>query len=409
MEESLTVTNLQVSNHIPDDIVLYILSKLPLKSFKRFECVRKSWSLLFDDPYFITIYRNYFLSKDSSCYDHTCLLVGVKEGTEYYSRMGGVLVDDLYSLSGENFENSVKLDWPKPFPENEYLVPNEHYSGFGILGSASVNGILCLCAFHDTEWKLILWNSTTTEFKVIPSSPFELGEDATPHRHLLGYDRIEDDYKVIRFIECDVVYDEYGDANDDDGFVSFWEIYSLNDNLWGKIDDHISLFSDNKDVYMDGVSHWWHKSETHTYLVSFDFSDESFTTTPIPFYIDDSFPVLRKDLLILNGSIAFIINYKKTSTIHILILGELGVKESWTKLLVVGPSPCLNYPIVVAKKGKILFRNRDRNQYKQGLVWFDLSTGMIDMIDLTTQISGRVSSRILFHKESILPIGGICN
>jgi F-box interacting protein len=211
--------------------------------------------------------------------------------------------------------------------------------------------------------------------------------------------------------------DDYDDDDDDDDdvdhyddeLVSFWEIYSLNNNLWRKIDESMPLYYDNKDVYMDGVSHWWDENETHTYVVSFDFCNESFTTTPIPSYMDDDSFGVAIDLVILNGSIAFILNYKEASTIHISILGELGVKESWTKLFVIGPSPCLNYPIVAAKKGKILFRSRDNKQKKDGLVWFDLSTGMIDKIELTTQISGSVSSSIMFHKESILPIGGIYN
>ena len=205
MEASLTATNVHVNNHIPDDIILSILSKLPLKSFKRFECVRKSWSLLFDDPYFITMYRNNLLSNDCSYYDDTCLLVGVTEGTRCYTQMGVVLVDDMYSLSGENFENSVKLDWTNPCPEDWDLDldGDPGYSGFGIMGSTSVNGILCLCAFNHSDWKLILWNPTTNEFKDIPSSPAESDpifnvRAVTPRYHLVGYDRIKDDYKVIR-------------------------------------------------------------------------------------------------------------------------------------------------------------------------------------------------------------------
>jgi hypothetical protein len=99
--------------------------------------------------------------------------------------------------------------------------------------------------------------------------------------------------------------------------------------------------------------------------VSFDFRSESFTTTPIPSYIDDDSVMVSRDLVILNESIAFILNYQMKSTVHISILGELGVKESWTKLFVVGPSPCLNYPIVAAKKGKILFRSRDNPSKKK--------------------------------------------
>jgi hypothetical protein len=53
-------------------------------------------------------------------------------------------------------------------------------------------------------------------------------------------------------------------------------------------------------------------------------------------------------------------------------LGELGVKESWTKLFIVGFIPCLEYPICAGKKENILFRKKDGK-----LVWFDLSTRMI--------------------------------
>jgi hypothetical protein len=79
--------------------------------------------------------------------------------------------------------------------------------------------------------------------------------------------------------------------------------------------------------------------------------------------------------MILNGSIAFIVNYEEKATFHISILGELGVKESWTKLFIVGPLPCLEYPIGAGKKGNILIRKKDNK-----LAWFDLSTGMIDEI-----------------------------
>jgi molecular chaperone HtpG len=403
MDESQTVTNVQVSNHIPDDITISILSKLPLKSFKRFECVRKSWSLLFDDPYFVTIYRNNFLSKNCSYYDDTCLFVGLTEdGYEYNPSRGSNLIG-LYSLSGENFENIVKIDWPKPFEDEDLDMDSdwdwdsdssvdEDDTIFRIMDLTSVNGILCLSTFHHGNWRLILWSPITNEFKVIPLSYFEphfSRGSVTPLYHLVGYDRIKDDYKVIRFNNDYDDSDDDDDSNDNDNYDtsldSFWEIYSLSSNRWREMYANMPLFSRHKNVYMDGVSHWWDKNKTHTYLVSFDFCNESFTTTPMPSYIDDdSFEVNRdsmilRDLVILNGSIAFILNYKKTSTIHISVLGKLGVKESWTKLFIVGPSSSLNYPIVAAKKGKILFRSRS----KKRLVWFDLSTGMIDKFDDT--------------------------
>ena len=158
---------------------------------------------------------------------------------------------------------------------------------------------------------------------------------------------------------------------------------------------------DNTDVYMNSVCHWLSKIEKRLQLVSFNFNNESVITTLIPSYVDDSFGCLaRSHLVLLNGSIAFI-NYIGTSTFHISILGEVGIKESWTKLFIVGPLPSLEYPIGAGKKGRILFRKRDCE-----LAWFDLSNEMIEEIGIITRKS---YGKIVLHKESILPIGGIKN
>jgi hypothetical protein len=85
----------KVRNYIPDDLALCIVSKLPLKSLKRFGCVRKSWSLLFDNDHFMNMFRNNFISYHHSYYDDTSLMLST--------------LTDFYSLSGDNFENIVKL------------------------------------------------------------------------------------------------------------------------------------------------------------------------------------------------------------------------------------------------------------------------------------------------------------
>jgi len=68
-----TVTSEKVRNY--DDIVFSILSKLPIKSLKRFECVAKSWSLLFKNDHFMNMFRNNFLSNGPSyCHNASLLL-----------------------------------------------------------------------------------------------------------------------------------------------------------------------------------------------------------------------------------------------------------------------------------------------------------------------------------------------
>jgi hypothetical protein len=78
--------------------------------------------------------------------------------------------------------------------------------------------------------------------------------------------------------------------------------------------------------------------------------------------VDNSFDSMfvRRHLMVLNGFIAIMLNDKETSTLHVSILCELGVKESWTKLFIVGLLPCLDHPIGPGKKANILFRKKKR-------------------------------------------------
>jgi len=141
------------SNHIHDDVAFVVLSKLPLKSLIRFCCVQKSWTLLVENPYFMSIFRRNFLCKDHSCYNDTSFLLYRSFGVT------DTFQPTLYSLSGERFENMIQLDWPNPFREQFY---------FYVCGSSSVNGIVCLkdagrvdddyLCMDDEPPKVVFWN-----------------------------------------------------------------------------------------------------------------------------------------------------------------------------------------------------------------------------------------------------------
>ncbi|CAK8571902.1 unnamed protein product [Lathyrus sativus] len=67
----------KVSNFINDDLSFNILSKLPLKSVKRFGCVCKSWSIIFENHHFMKMFRSNFISNHHSFYDDTSVLLQV--------------------------------------------------------------------------------------------------------------------------------------------------------------------------------------------------------------------------------------------------------------------------------------------------------------------------------------------
>lgn len=242
MEKSEGAKNLKFSNHIPEDHAFTILSKLPLKSLKRFGCVRKSWTFLFENLHFTTMYRNYFLFNNHFYYDDTSILLN------QINLPGEGFCSTLYLLSGERFQNMIKVDWPPPFYEDDSFID--------ILCRTSVNGILCLAKDSDQNAKCVFWNPTTNEFKVIPSSPF-----LSQSRYMVpvvefngfGYDHVRDGYKVIRWLYFD---DNAGVDEPKREYLyvePMWEIYSLRSNSWRKLDIKMPSSGSNDNLYVSGV------------------------------------------------------------------------------------------------------------------------------------------------------------
>jgi molecular chaperone HtpG len=156
-------------------------------------------------------------------------------------------------------------------------------------------------------------------------------------------------------------------------------------------------------VYIDGVCHWLGKQyrkyrPVGSYLVSFYLSNEVSFTTPIPWELDDCFDVRAKwiNLVVLNGSIALISYNEETTTFRVSILGQLGFKESWIKLFMVGPLPYIERPIGVGTKGDIFIIRKDKE-----VAWLNLSTQMIEVLGYTTE-NLHSDCRIINYKESIV-------
>jgi len=215
---------------------------------------------------------NFLISKHD---DETRLLVKEQSGFPIHQ--------SLSILSGERFENRFNLEWPLPLKQdhnaNPFALP------IFILGSATVNGTLCLCQGLTT----VLWNPATAEFKILPPS-FQPAEniDFNFPSHGFGYDRVTDNYKVIRkvwypsvFEGCDWVYlpdkddpfwerDVHG-LDKNDGFWEenelvvklyqpFWEIYSLKSDSWRKLhgfdDMPVPYPGITPTVNLNGFCHW---------------------------------------------------------------------------------------------------------------------------------------------------------
>jgi F-box interacting protein len=383
-------TNEKVSTYVPDDVVFSILSKLSLKSMNRFTCVRKSWTLLFENPNFIKmIYKN-MITKSHSLYDGASLLLNHFDSTNREWK--------LHLLSGERFENKVQLNWPYPFDRN--------YGGPHILGSA-INGTLCVFNYENHS-TIVLWNPTTDQLHRVRENRARLfyhEYDNNYTIHGFGYDHVRDDYKII------VNVDYIGGL---DGVPSgpFWDIYSLRNKSWKKLYVDMQkgyMTSVGCAVYLNGVCHWWGiqwrgQSVYETYVVSFNLYTENPIMTLLPSDLHD---LERADrhLTVLNGFVAMISSYEKTTSatshISIAILVEPGVNESWIKLFDLGPFSGIMHPIGTGKKGDAFFKIDDDE-----LVCFDLTTGVIESIDVKAEMW---RAQVVVYKKNILPIKGMKN
>ncbi|XP_073225750.1 uncharacterized protein [Cicer arietinum] len=110
----------------------------------------------------------------------------------------------------------------------------------------------------------------------------------------------------------------------------------------------------------------------------------------------DHFNILH--LVLLNGSIARIM-YDKTTTFHIRILGELGVKKSWANVFIIKPLPCVQHPIGAGEKCDIFLRKNDDE-----IVWYDMSTQTIEELGVK---GSEYYCSIVVYKENLLPIVGL--
>lgn len=402
--EAIEETKVRNNLHIHDDLAFSILSKLPLKSLKRFQCVRKSWSIVFENPNFMNLLRNHFLSNDNSDYGDGDTFIFLSEADLPVTRGA------FYLLSNESFENRIKFALPPPFQENDCSLY--------VLSSVCINGILCIG--QDTSrglvnsFRAVLWNPATSDFMVIPPSPDEY---VPPYRspyfmfHGFGYDHVKDGYKLIRYMVFFPTTDEDEDVPlEDRSYDPLLEIYSLRSNSWrileiDMLDIHDFTYSstwNGNGVHMDGVCHWLGTRDLYDVegcLVSFDLINEVFFTTPLLDMNERCDLIfIERHLVVLNGSIAFISNCYKATTFHISILGELGVKESWIKLFVIGPIPSIECPIGVGKKGDICFKQKNDE-----LVWFNLSTQITKEVGVKGSTYGW---QMGIYKENLIPIGG---
>ncbi|XP_043721153.1 F-box protein CPR1-like [Telopea speciosissima] len=343
LNEKIRKEEAMLTKNLPEDIILAILSRLPVKSLLRFRSVSKLWCALITDPDFVQMHLYRSLATNTNL-----ILLVIREYLKIF-----------YSDVCEQ-ETAVELDCPFKSPV-----------GFLIL--ASCNGLLCLfdddgvVSYFPKEevYDTFLWNPSTRTHKKLPFTPVEFpinSDSAHVTAYGFGYDPTTDDYKVIRVLQF---YPHDGLFNDSKYIVSEVKVYSLSTNSWRRIEDIPFLSIEHRlGVFTNSAFHWVVYRKTGVMgsntapnvIVSIDVKDDVYREVPLPDFVDDKF---HMTIGVLGGQLSILCNFSKVC-VELWVMKDYGVRDSWEKQFSIEQPLVLGYfdecirPICYSRKGEVL-------------------------------------------------------
>uniref|UniRef100_A0A2N9FLX7 F-box domain-containing protein n=1 Tax=Fagus sylvatica TaxID=28930 RepID=A0A2N9FLX7_FAGSY len=349
---------------IPDELIMDILSRLPVQSLVKFLCVNKSWrSLITDDPAFKALNFHLHSSDTNSNY-----LITIPNEFSSETRLCTV----IFRNNNNNGEvsNFVAKEIEIPF-----RTPTHFYRVL-----CSCNGVVCMsgCGIYTNIIdSLYLWNPSVRNFKMIGSCTPPGDTNIMITRHGIGVDHRDHDVFLL-IIRIIFYYDVYeGTYNGEK--KPYTEVYSLNTNSWSRIHESVvvpCLASDQPTAFVNGAIHWkaLSFSSRRCVIMYFNTSERVFGEIRLPVNAFDSIvgnqwrPTVFKGLLaVIVISRVFPASRKKICDIW--IMNEYGVVKSWTKRFAIPitlEDTLFVRPLGITKNDQLLLDLDGK------LLWYDL-------------------------------------
>ncbi|GJU70424.1 F-box/kelch-repeat protein-like protein [Tanacetum coccineum] len=325
------------------EIIVEILSRLPVESLLRCKSVCKEWYSLISDNHFIK--SHLALSINNLKYKHHKLVISTVPRINIKScNLNNVLFHD------DSGANLSELDYPLKHPRKSVWIVG------------SCNGLLCIAIEEDS---LFIWNPSTRRSNTLPYCGFK-AKAGSYVLYGFGYDEGSEDYKVVG-ISC--VFKSGGKYD-----VKV-KVFSLKGGNWKKVGGFPhGIPLDDSGKFCGGAVHWAaSESFGSSYswrIVSFDLGKESYGEVLQPVFDEGD-----KDLSlgVLGEKLCVLCNYRGNRA-DVWVMMDYGVKESWTKLVSV---PYLtdpgrdqfSVPLVISNDGKVLL------QFGSKLVVYDSEKG----------------------------------
>ncbi|KAL2458313.1 F-box protein [Forsythia ovata] len=307
---------------LPHEIVLDILSRLPIKSVFQFRFACRSWQLLSHDPHLVSMHMSRALIDQRLCLIFHC-------DYPIRNQLHFVEFSDV-----DDCEIVRKIDTPfaSSMPE------------FSVIGSC--NGLLCLVDSLLAS-SIYIYNPFTRDYKVLPKS-IEFQDQIVIFG--FGFHPVTKEYKVIKIVYYPSAYNldnprHFRRLTYFNSRRSDVQIYNLCTNEWrsiGEIPYRLEKRS-SPGVLASGRLHWMSQcgkfnGRRDRIIVSFDLSDDSFRNIPKP----DSGALrswLSSYVAVLGGCLcAFVPLPLGNGAMDIWVMKEYGVQDSWVKEYTIGPN-----------------------------------------------------------------------
>ena len=298
----------------PTDVIIEILSQLPVKSLLRFTSVCKSWRSLIKSPIFINLH----LKKSPLSYSDHNLMISW---------------NSLHFAEFNSNCSSLSLS-------SKLKHPLEHFK-LHLIGSC--NGLVCVC--DGTRSGVFIINPLTKSLRKLPSIRIpnrykEAGDAAFVFG--FGYDSQNDDYKVFGSLQ---------DGPKKTGFFTLdgeAQVYSLKNDTWKNVEcmPYRIFLWNHAGVHVNGTIH--HVTfirnlfSEKILIVGFNLRTETYSSMELPNY--DNSGTSYMFMCELGGCLSLLVSYSRDPIAYapygfphadgadLWVMKEYGKKKSWVKL-----------------------------------------------------------------------------
>uniref|UniRef100_A0A5B7BNK8 F-box domain-containing protein n=1 Tax=Davidia involucrata TaxID=16924 RepID=A0A5B7BNK8_DAVIN len=354
-----------MSDYLPREVLVDIISRLPVKSLLRFRCVSKSWCSLIESPNFIATHLNQSIINNNNNNNNTHLLIrhfSVNTRKEHYS----------LRLDTETLDECVELKCPFKTRSGNF---------FRVVGSC--NGLICLSDDHfGYTYSLIIWNPVTRRSVTLPK-PGICFDVCGPYMGALGFgfDPQTNDYKVVRL---SFLQNKMGSWDTSAGPRSLLfggeggyiappevEVFALSTGSWKTIDSagvpHYNMIEYFwSSAFVNGKIHWlaYNRRDDcnrsyHNTIMSFDVVREVFGEVDLPRKLAGKYP-LNMTIGVFGDTLS-VFQYDDramSKCCSMWIMRQYGVAESWSKQFNVNLQGGLGAVLGFRKNGELLLTRR---------------------------------------------------